>query len=749
MARFFQEAQKAYNDTEDRIYQKRKQNREDFLAYRKMKAEMGEEVTAEELNDFRQSLAGSDAFFLKSLPSGALMSEMADRTNQRAIATRLKEDQEQIGYLEKQNAAFDNFIGYNLDAGDITDQKTINKLKGDFIKGFPENPELGERLWDQNSGRLAEIFQSKQNDTALAYADNNLKNVTTVAEADSIMDAQGVAEWKKNAIRPIIQRRQNEETSTAVAKADSNVVNYDGSKLRFLPDDKIDAIAAEIIAGAEVPYKTTDEEYKKLHARLVASLKLRRDQADLSQADVDTRAFETAMNSKDNPFVQSVLARGYDEEDLLQTYNMQARLHNQPEAESVEDDTFKFWREAAERVQGINYQTEYDAEQVKAQTQAEAALKTAIDRIDAVANHPLMKEETSGRFAIEYLKAQGYVFVGEPVQIINSLVNQFGEDALTGKNTEKAQEMIAWLKGNGAVQTQQQYLIQEKAKHVTKKIPPGTRIEQYVVDGEAEYLKAINQKVEAMVTRILPFGATDEEIDNAHQKIRDWLTKQIDLDTNVALSSPGAFRGDEIQQPLAELKTTVLKSLETTLKNPSSRTPRPPAPPTTLFKLTPRGYYIAQGGSGSVIDANGNPVTPGLAYNYDQATGKLTPYAPNGSTARQLPQLYTGATTGVFNTPVPTMQITQAGYALANVQSLQDEVLGFTPNPNYTVRPGGPFDTPLDYVASIVLQMGEAYRAQGQQITDREIYIALGRPAGGQYGYGLTDDTFDNTKRTP
>jgi len=749
MARFFQEAQKAYNDTEDRIYQKRKQNREDFLSYRKMKAEMGEEVTAEELNDFRQSLAGSDAFFLKSLPSGALMSEMADRTNQRAIATRLKEDQEQVGYLEKQNAAFDNFIGYNLDAGDITDQKVINKLRTDFIKGFPENQELGERLWEQNSGRLAELFTTKQQDTAMSFADSNLKNVNSVDEANNIMDAQGVADWKKKAIVQIIQRRENDVTSTAVAKADSNVVNYDGSKLRFLSDDRLQNIATEIIAGAEVPYSPTSQEYKELHARLVASLKLRREQADLSQADVDTRAFETAMNSKDNPFVQSVLARGYDDEDLLQTYNMQARLHNQPEAGSVDDKTFQFWKEAAERVQGITYQSEYDAEQLKAQGQAEAALKTAVDRIDAIANHPLMKEETSGRFAVEYLKAQGYVFVGEPVQIINSLVNQFGEDALTGKSPEKAQEMIAWLKGNGAVQTQQQYLLQEKAKHVTKKIPPGTRIEQYVIDGEVEYLKSIDQKVEAMLTKILPFGASDEEIDKAHQQLRDWLTKQIDLDTNIALSSPGAFRGDEIQKPLAELKTKVLTSLENTLKSPKSRTPRPPAPPTTLFKLTPKGYYIANNGSGGVIDANGNAVVPGLAYTYDQSTGKLTPYAPNNATARQLPQLYTGTTSGVFNTPVPTMQIRQVGQQLAMVQSLQDQVLGFSPNPSYTVRPGGPFDTPLDYVASIVLQMGEAYRMQGQQITDREVYIALGRPSGGQYGYGLTDDTFDNTKRTP
>lgn len=748
MAKFFQTAQKAYNDTEDRIYQKRKQNREDFLSYRKMKAEMGEDVTADELQEMRRSIAGSDAFFLNQLPPGQMMSQLADRTNDRARATRRKEDADEVARLEKENGLFDNFVGYNLDAGDITDQQVLNKMEQDFIKGFPDNPELGRRLWDANSRRLADVFNTKQNEAVTNYADTQLKNVTSVADAESIMDAQNVASWKKDAVKQVIQRRQNDRDSAAIAAADKGVVNYDGKKLRFLDDDAIGNVATEIIKGAEVQLDPGSEEYKALHARLKASLLLRQQQADASQADVDKRAFDEAMNSAENPFVRTVLAQGFDDQDLLDAYNLQAKRYNQPLAETVDDDNFQFWKEVAERTEGIEYQERYKEADNKAEAVASAALEKAKASINAIANSPLLPEGSAGRYAIDYLVQTGYVFMGEPSQVLQMMAEQFGEDGLANADQAVGDQIVSFLKAQGAAVQESTFKQSVKAKNHSLVIPPGTNIDTYVVEELADYKSEMIPNEIANMLASLKLGASDAEVEAAHQKLRDYLALYIEKDIQVAVNSRGAFRGADIGTPLEKMKNDVLDALELELLKPENRRPRPQTLPSGLFVFSGGNKYVAQNGAGQYTDIDGNPVIVGRTYEFTPDK-QLRLVGSGPSSTQQLPQVYLPGQRSTFGYRVPAPAMAALGDQIAAVTDRTSTIAGFTPDPTYGYRAGGPFDTRADWVASIVKQMAKAYREQGEDITDRELYKALGSPLSGSRRHGLNASFFDDDKRTP
>ena len=67
-------------DERDRIRKQRKENREAFEKFKQLKVENGEQVTAEEFQQYRNSLSGGDAFFTRPW-SGELDDLAKEQTN--------------------------------------------------------------------------------------------------------------------------------------------------------------------------------------------------------------------------------------------------------------------------------------------------------------------------------------------------------------------------------------------------------------------------------------------------------------------------------------------------------------------------------------------------------------------------------------------------------------------------------------------------------------------------------------------
>ncbi len=742
MAKFFTSANDAFTKQEDRIYDKRKKNREDFLAYRKMKASMGEDVTAKELDGFRRSIAGGDAFFLRDLPSGAMMEKLADRNNTLALNTRSKEEAQVMEDRKKADDSWNSFLGYHSEV-DVTDEKELTKLKKDWMAGFPDRPEMAESMWERRSKNIPEQHAQIRTQSVQDYLDGPLKNVDNVEVAQSIMDANSVAPWKKTLIKIEIQRKQDALTATAVADANKLVVGYSGEKLRHMDDAQIGSLASEIIAGSKYNLATNGEEYKTLHASIVASLKTRQSQANASKVEIDERAFSTHILSKDSEFAKTVAAKGYDDADVLQAYNMARETYDLPTADSAQDVEYMKWVEAAERAIGTQYQTEWDAEQVKIETKVEAALVAAKTRVDTLAGMPEFAEGGAG-FATMTAVAQNYVMVKDAFGVASALKARFGEDKMTSGTVDDAREMLNFLVASGMVKTTVAFQAEQRAELTTNAIPPGTDLDVWYSSEEGEYEKQFADAIELAFTTGLKFGDSPEEVITKKQKLVEAMVMQLDLDLRKTLQSKGAFRGlteSEITTKHNEVTNRVLENVSKILAEPKNSTGRPSVikhPTLELFGSS-NNTYKALNGSDQFKDTNGEPLAVGKFYKYDQKTGSLTPVAQGA--VRNLPPLTPNPNSQTGFNPSSRMRT-----AFARINNKTDMVFGFTPDPTIGVRPNGPFDTPADWLSSVVMQMAQAYRDQGTAISDRAFYDMIGAPGASSYGLASSNFSDDPNK---
>jgi len=742
MAKFFTSANDAFTKQEDRIYDKRKKNREDFLAYRKMKASMGEDVTAKELDGFRRSLAGGDAFFLRDLPSGAMMKKLADRNNVLALNTRGAEEAKVMEDRKKADDSWNSFLGYHSNV-DVTDEKELTKLKSDWMAGFPDRQEMAESMWDRRSKNIPEQHSQIRTKAVQDYLDGPLKNVEDVATAEQIMDANNVADWKKKLITIEIQRKQDEKTAVAVADANKLVVGYSGEKLRHMDENQIGNLASEIIAGSKYNLATTSTEYKTLHASIVASLTTRQSQANSAKVEVDEREFSTHILSKDSEFAKTVAAKGYDDADVLQAYNMARETYDLPTAANAQDPEYLKWVEAAERAIGTQYQIEWDAEQVKIETKVEAALAAAKTRVDTLAGMPEFAEGGAG-FATMTAVSQNYVMVKDAFGVASALKARFGEEKLASGTVDDAREMLNFLVASGMVKTTVAFKAEQRAELTTNAIPPGSDLEVWYSNEEEEYDKQFADEVEITFSTLLKFGDSPEEVLAQKQLLIDDMVTQLDLDLRKTLQSKGAFRGlteSEITTKHNEIADRVLENVSKILADPKNSTGRPSIikhPTLELFGSS-TNTYKAKNGSDQFKDTNGEPLVVGKFYKYDQKTGSLTPVSQGA--VRNLPPL-----TPNPNSPTGFNPSARMRTAFARITNKTDMVFGFTPDPTIGIRPNGPFDTPADWLSSVVMQMAQSYRDQGTAISDRAFYDMLGAPGASSYGLASSNFSDDPNK---
>jgi hypothetical protein len=742
MAKFFTSANDAFTKQEDRIYDKRKKNREDFLAYRKMKASMGEDVTAKELDGFRRSLAGGDAFFLRDLPSGAMMKELADRNNVLALNTRGAEEAKVMEDRKKADESWNSFLGYHSNV-DVTDEKELVKLKKDWIAGFPDRPEMAESMWERRSQNIPEQHAQIRTQAVQDYLNGPLKNVNDVATAEKIMDANSVPSWKQTLIGIEIQRKQDELTATATADASKLVVGYSGEKLRHMSEDQIGSLASEIIAGSKYNLGKDSDEYKTLHASIVASLLTRQSQANSAKVELNEREFSTHILSKDSEFAKTVAAKGYDDADVLQAYNMARETYDLPIAANAQDPEFKKWIEAAERAIGTQYQTEWDAEQVKIDSKVEAALELAKKRVDTLAGMPEFAEGGAG-FAVMTEVAANYVMTKDAFGVASELKARFGEDKLTSGTVDDAREMLNYLVATKLIQSSVAFQAEVRAEFTTNAIPPGSDLEVYYSNQEEAYDKEFAEAIETIFTTTLKFGDSQEQVIAKKQQIVEALVNQIDLDLRKTLQSKGAFRGlteSEITTKHNEVTNRVLEKVSQILADPKNSTGRPSVirhPTLELFGSS-NNTYKALNGSDQFKDTNGEPLAVGKFYKYDQKSGSLTPVSQ--SSVRQLPPM-----TPNPNRPQGFNPSTQMRMAFSGINNKTDMVYGFTPDPTIGIRPNGPFDTPADWLSSVVMQMAQAYRDQGTAISDRAFYELVGAPGASSYGLNASNFSDDPNK---
>lgn len=711
MARYSSAFFDAYNKQEDRISKKRKENRDAFLAYRKSKAELGEDVSAEELQRYRQSLAGNDAFFLRDLGPGEMLGDIAKRTNQRALDTRRSEEADEVKRKSEEVGMFDTWVGNNLN-GDPTDK--VN-AKASFMQNFVGQENIGERLWSQNEGRFGEAILTKRAEAADAYVDLRLQNVRTEAAATAIMSSDNLPQWKKDSILNIIKNRASSDLTEAEATAEGLVNNYKGADMLYMEQKQLEDEATSIITQSKFGLEKSSQEYKDLHASIVARLTMRQSNAVTADTKLREIAFGQQALSKNSEFLVAFDALGYDDKKVFDAYNLMRRNEGLPVAENMQDPTFQQFINAAASREGIQYEADYNDAVTLADEKATTALTIAENKMKSMASTGFFEKDKLGHGVMAMMQG-GYVPAFEPATVMTRLENQFGQDVLNGDyDPATATEVQDYLISSGTFVTKAEFKQAKATENMGLRVKPGTDIEEYMVSETAEF-EGYTENVIQGFNNKLQIGASEEELSKAVTKIKERLEEQLTNDMRVYINSRGAFAEGpngaidghtsafeaDIKQKIAEITNATLKPMK--------------VPDGAFSNEGGKGKYKALAGSGNLIDVNGEPVVPNMYYTIEK--GDIIPMDAN---SLNLPPPTQAGRRGTQ----PTQQLLSIGQDLANMnisQGRNQAIYGIRPNPAYAIRGGGPFDSVREWQGSIIRQMAERYRQSGTQISDRQLF---------------------------
>lgn len=729
MARFSSAFFDAYNKQEDRIDKKRKENREAFLAYRKNKAELGEDVTAEELQLYRQSLAGSDAFFLKDLGPGKMLADLAERTNQRSLNTRREEEAQEVERKTNEIAMFDTWASQNLNL-DATDTEGA---KANFMKNFVGQEAIGERLWTQNEGRLMESINTGRADSAQTYVTNRLQGVDDIAAAEAIMAADNLPQWKKSSITQIIANRQSTALGTAKAKAEELVNQVEGATLIDADETALADRAGVIIRSAQVKLDPSSQQYKDLHAAIVATLKNRQNTARKTDTKTREEAFSKSILGKDSQFIITFDAKGYDDEAVLDAYNYERDKAGLPRAESMADEQFQQYVQAAANRESLQYEKDYADDLQAANTKGDAVVERQKSVHDSLAIH--FTEGTIGFNTMAMIGAN--MIPTQPASVIISQLQQNFGDRLDaeGRDIATMNEIVAFLKGSGLYASPADVKQLSVDENQTMRIRPGTDLQTFI-DSEGEgFSEQVTNGLKALGFE-LDIGASVEEKQKALDKLLDQAQEQLELDVATILSSRGAFA----EGPSGKVESAIeahKRKVQILISQLSTDDIKPQRVPNNKFGNEPNsGQYLAKPGSQDLMDVEGNPVVPGQIYIIEN--GDIKPLS-GSSMSTQLMSTYpitVGRGRGNFNGGQAMLNL---GAQIAQVGP-GGSVYGFSP----AQAQAGYFNTPSNNIISIVKQMADAYRRSDPNLasmTDRQFFNMLGQP--GKSAYGVTPFDFD------
>tara|TARA_B100001059_G_scaffold101225_1_gene100964 strand:+ start:14760 stop:17108 length:2349 start_codon:yes stop_codon:yes gene_type:complete len=435
MARLSSAFDISFRKEEDRIDKKRKENREAFEKFREMKVKNGDQVTAQDFQQYRQSLAGGDNFMLKNMGPGNMLEDMAKRTNEQSLLTRTKEDSEFAEAREKTYKLFETFVGDNLDL-DPTD---FNKGKKKFMQLFNDNPELGEEIWDQNKGRYTEALTTERTTAAQSFADSLLKDVHTKDEAQKIMSMNNVPPWKQSAILSIIERKEATLNTDTTAKARELANAYSMPNVRFFNENEIDNAVEGILQQAKVNSSVLGQgNYDALKLKLKATLQAKVNNAQAADLETNKKLLEKNITTDKRFLLSGQEGAGWHSQETLDIVNSIRRSYLGPNVVdlTLEDDEFKNYIHIANIHNRNQYGEKHTKELEKATKLAETKVESIAGAIDAQAAG--FDANSSGYIAISTLTSNGNVLRPgtDPLIIRGIIENQFGADAVKSDNSD-------------------------------------------------------------------------------------------------------------------------------------------------------------------------------------------------------------------------------------------------------------------------------------------------------------------------
>lgn len=284
----------SYNKQIDRLRTRRKENVDAFNSFVKLRTELGETATVDDMEKFKNQLGGGDSYFLNALPTSTMIAE---------TQKRLVENQADMIQTERQNAlkTTDNELDLtekivgslvNVDINTPQGQKALSEAftkagkpklgeqYADLIPNMHENARLGATSEFSQSINFDQFTTDESVQNALSQAPswmqsklkvrggNNIttanntkiaeaKRTTTANFAEMINDAGGDIESMKKAVKAELKLKLGPLYSDAILDelmiAAEGQMGMDTSRRRVESLSQVTATPAQLLAAGTDP----------------------------------------------------------------------------------------------------------------------------------------------------------------------------------------------------------------------------------------------------------------------------------------------------------------------------------------------------------------------------------------------------------------------------------------------------------------------------------------------------------------
>lgn len=583
-------------DEQDRIRKQRKENREAFEKFKQLKVENGEQVTAEEFQQFRNSLSGGDSFFLRDLGPGEMLDELARRTNERSLQTRKLEDAKFVEANKTISETFSSWLQKNLDI-EPTDKESA---KENFMMSFKDNQELGLEIWDMYSGRLEEEIATERANAGLKFFESQLKDVDSVTRAEEVMKKNNLPEWKKDAVRVYMQEKFNKVTTENRASLFKLVQDYAPANIREVQPEQLDNIVEGMIIQSKLDmsqYNQTEIDQLKKDLKKI----LQDNVNDAVEADTRVREDKFGAAIVSNKIFLEALKNGWQSPKVLKEYNavrmglglsiIETDADGFPTEEAkntAEYARFKVLAVRAATAATNNYATEYKEENEKTLKLSQEALEEAITTSKNIASTSSnffgktgKKDDIvkiGGFIASSRVVGDGYVLAPgiEPSMFVSLMRDAFGDDFnLNEVNEERIGEMVQYMKSKNFMVRKAEFMLLRKKMMGNKKFiyPPGTSFKQEVVPNiTKDFQTTLKTVIRNKLMELTVFDNINSTFgdDNKIAALRLELTQNKDLVAKAKVlesqGAKGAFNDLDITNGDGNIKELLDKAINEVFK---------------------------------------------------------------------------------------------------------------------------------------------------------------------------------------
>lgn len=449
-------------------------------------------LTAEALDNFRQSITGGDPYFSDALPAQSMMKTIAGNQNQRVVSNILERTTKDFENNQRQLDTGSAFI-------DIADTPEIAQQK--IIKAF--GPDAGATWWSKHSGSL-ETIQTKKLNTRVA----ELITTPRFTNANDPKDIDALFEKEPAIVRQMLRQSMTDRVETqrkaSMQNAFQAIETLNDPTMIYMDDTALKKRVMGI-ASAHGLVNPTDKEV----TQLIDSLKNRRDvttSAENSRKVKELNNLLTAPDGELKSLLETYRGQAMTPDMMLDIINNASARVGMQRFASIDE---------ARKVLGTDFEQTFTRMRARFDFQQSQAAATAYGQSQAESYYDNfkvnLKTSVNSAVATGSLKKEGPAYLA----LINLVERGLSTDAplddvvktaaALEKGADNAETVLAGLQRKYQWRTKPELAIKYSSEHMAAKgvaVRPGESISRHVT----ESADLLNKLIGNLMTKVTNDG---------------------------------------------------------------------------------------------------------------------------------------------------------------------------------------------------------------------------------------------------